>query len=65
MGEAYFALLEDRDWLLLQMQAYAACGDPEVRDVVRGRYAALYELVAELSGAAGPELKDFFATACC
>ena len=61
MGEAYFALLEDRDWLLLQMQGYAACGDPEVRDVVRGRYAALYELVAELSGATGPELMDFFA----
>ena len=61
MGEAYFALLQDRDWLLLQMQGYAACGDPEVRDVVRGRYAAMYELVAELCGGGGPELKDFFA----
>src|SRR3954464_1184837 len=55
MGDAYFALLQDRDWLLLQMQGYAACGDPEVRDVVRGRYAALYELVGELSGASGQE----------
>src|SRR6476469_10588010 len=61
MGEAYFALREDRDWIMLQIQGYAACGDPEVRDVVRGRYAALYELVAELSGATGPELMDFFA----
>ena len=61
MGEAYFALLQDRDWLLLQMQGYAACGDPEVRDVVRGRYAAMYELVAELCGGGGPELMDFFA----
>ena len=43
------------------MQGYAACGDPEVRDVVRGRYAEMYELVAELCGGGGPELKDFFA----
>src|SRR3954454_12659533 len=45
MGEAYMALLEDRDWLLLQLQAYAACSDDDVREVVRRRYAALYGLV--------------------
>ncbi|HSD78471.1 MAG TPA: TetR/AcrR family transcriptional regulator [Solirubrobacteraceae bacterium] len=61
MGDAYHALLEDRDWLLLQLQAYAACGDEEVRAVVRRRFAALYELVGELSGAEDLELRDFFA----
>src|SRR3954464_8831829 len=71
MGDAYFALLQDRDWLLLQMQGYAAGGGPagpagggggpEVRSVVRGRYAALYELVGELCGASRQELADFFA----
>jgi AcrR family transcriptional regulator len=61
MAEAYGALLDDRRWLLVQLQAYAACGDPEVREIVRRRYAELYELVRELSGANVDELRDFFA----
>ena len=35
MAEAYEALLDDRILLLLQMQAYAACEDPEIRDATR------------------------------
>lgn len=61
MGESYSALLQDRDWLLLQQQAYAACGDDEVREVVRRRYARLYELVRERSGADEAALMRFFA----
>src|SRR5215218_2503900 len=34
MGKAYMELLADRQRLLLQMQSYAACDDPDVRDVV-------------------------------
>src|SRR6478735_6653613 len=34
MGMAYCDLLEDRDMLRLQMQAYAACDDPDIRRVV-------------------------------
>jgi AcrR family transcriptional regulator len=61
MGESYSALLADRDWLLLQQQAYAACSDDDVRDVVRRRYARLYELVRDRSGADAPTLTQFFA----
>jgi AcrR family transcriptional regulator len=61
LAEAYGALLDDRRWLLVQLQAYAACGDEEVRDVVRRRYAELYELVRELTGANVDELREFFA----
>src|SRR4051812_11959826 len=61
MGEAYGALLSDRSLLLLQLQGYAACGDDEVRDVVRRRYAELYALARELSGADREELAQFFA----
>jgi AcrR family transcriptional regulator len=61
MGAAYSGLLQDRDWLLLQQQAYAACGDDEVREVVRRRYARLYELVRELSSADQEALTRFFA----
>ena len=61
MGEAYGALLSDRSLLLMQLQGYAACGDDEVRDIVRRRYAELYALVRELSGADREELAQFFA----
>lgn len=62
MGRAYGGLLDDRALLLVQLQAYAASGDDEVREVVRRRFAQLYELVRELSGAAAEELQGFFAT---
>ncbi len=47
--------------LLVQLQAYAACADPDVRDVVREEFAALYRRVRELSGASGQEIHHFFA----
>jgi AcrR family transcriptional regulator len=62
MGQAYVGLLADREWLLCQLQAYAACDDDEVRPVVRRRYVALYRTVAELSGADRERLRDFFKT---
>jgi hypothetical protein len=62
MGRAYGGLLDDRALLLVQLQAYAASGDEAVRDVVRRRFAQLYELVRELSGADAEELQSFFAT---
>src|SRR5262249_20094014 len=62
MGHAYKALLlEDRDYLMLQHQCYAACGDDElVRARVRLRYAELVALARELSGATPERLDDFF-----
>jgi AcrR family transcriptional regulator len=60
MGAAYDDQLVDRDLLLLQLQSYAACGDPEVREVVRSRYRRLYELVRELAGADAEALTGFF-----
>jgi AcrR family transcriptional regulator len=62
MKESYGAVLADRSLLLLQLQAYAASGDDEVRDLVRRRYAQLYELVRDLSGGdTRDELTQFFA----
>jgi hypothetical protein len=62
MGAAYSELMSDRSLLLMQLQGYAACGDDDVREVVRRGYAHLYELVRELSGADPLELQGFFAT---
>ena len=61
MGLGYKELLdEDRDYLMLQHQSYAACDDEIVRARVRHRYAELVELARELSGADSERLDDFF-----
>jgi AcrR family transcriptional regulator len=60
MGTAYVELLaSDRDALMLQHQAYAACEDPIIRDRVRAAYARLVTRVQELSGATQDELDEF------
>ena len=62
MGRAYVGLLADRELLLAQMQTYAACGDEEIRAVVRLRWGELYRAVERLSGAPADEVRAFFAT---
>ena len=37
--------------LLGQMQMYAACSDPEIRDATRAGFAALFRYVEEVTGA--------------
>jgi AcrR family transcriptional regulator len=60
MGRAYIELLgSDRDYLMLQHQAYAACDEPEIRARVRTCYAHLVAHVERLSGA-DPERIDEF-----
>jgi AcrR family transcriptional regulator len=61
MGRAYKQLLlTDRDYLMLQHQAYAACEDEVVRACVRRGYAELVALAQELSGAESERIDDFF-----
>ena len=54
-------VLVDGDLLRLQLQAYAACDDPEIRAVVRREWTELYEAVARRSGADRVELRAWFA----
>lgn len=62
IGEAYGSLLQsDRLYLRAQMQAYAACEDPEIRAVVRDGYGDLVSYVERVSGARPEELASFFA----
>jgi AcrR family transcriptional regulator len=61
MGRAYREMLDDRELLLGQMQLYAACSDPEIRDTAREGFRTLVEVVGELSGASGRDLQEFFA----
>lgn len=50
MGEEYRRLLADRTRLLLQMQAFAACDDPNVRETVQAAFGNLWTTVADISG---------------
>jgi AcrR family transcriptional regulator len=61
MGKAYTEMLEsDSLYLRLQMQGYAACGDRDVRRVVRRGYRQLYELAGMASYRPPSELAAFF-----
>lgn len=62
MGEAYVQLVSNREELLMQMQAYSACGDPDVQAIVRNRFSALLAEVAELTGAGDHAVMSFFRT---
>ena len=60
MGMAYTVLLQHREELLLQLQSYAACGDPEVEEVVRRHFANLYRFVEQIPGVDPEEVPEFF-----
>jgi AcrR family transcriptional regulator len=61
MGDAYVEMLAtDRDNLMLQLQAYAACDDEVVRDRVRALYASLVRHVEAISGADQERIDNFF-----
>ncbi|MBB5852140.1 TetR/AcrR family transcriptional regulator [Amycolatopsis umgeniensis] len=61
MGGQYFDLLADRTSLLLQLQGFAACGDPEVRDVVRSCFARLWGTTEDGTGLEPVTVKTFLA----
>ena len=61
MADEYMELLKDRTLLLMQLQAYAACSDSDVRTVVREEFGRLHRWVEETSGASPEEVHTFFA----
>jgi AcrR family transcriptional regulator len=61
MGNAYVEnLLSDRTRLRAQMQAYAACDDPEICALVRNGYGDLVVYVERVSGLPAEEISRFF-----
>ena len=62
MGKAYVdELLVDRVRLRAQMQAYAACDDPELCAVVRDGFGDLVTYVERVTGLPSEAIADFFA----
>jgi AcrR family transcriptional regulator len=63
IGSAYVErLTADPIRLRAQMQAYAACDDPELREVVRAGFGDLVAYAERVSGADAEVLSGFFAT---
>ena len=61
MGARYYDQLENRTSLLLQLQGFAACGDPEVQTAVRGRLRHMWQVVADTTGLDAVTVKSFLA----
>jgi AcrR family transcriptional regulator len=62
MGQAYLAMVTtDRTRLLAQMEGYAACDDPDVRDAMRAGYGKLHLFVETVSGADEATVARWFA----
>ncbi|MFI5262074.1 MAG: TetR/AcrR family transcriptional regulator [Candidatus Limnocylindrales bacterium] len=61
MGDAYVEMIRDRRKLRMQMQAYAACEDPDVRRTVQDGFARLAAYIQQTTGASPTELAEFLA----
>lgn len=61
MGRRYDTSLADRTLLLLQLQAFAACGDVEVCEAVRESFGRLWRTVSETTGLDAVQVKTFMA----
>jgi hypothetical protein len=48
---SYADVIAQRELLLIQLQAAAACTEPAIREAVRAGYASIVEVLRELSGA--------------
>jgi AcrR family transcriptional regulator len=61
IGMTYPGLIADRYQLLMQLQAYAAAGDPELHGHISSGFRKLADDVARLSGATPRAVAEFFA----
>lgn len=60
IGLSYASYLVNTDLLLLQLHAYAAAGDPEIRAYVADRFSNLTKWISERVGGLSPaELREF------
>jgi AcrR family transcriptional regulator len=63
MGRAYMGFLAAEPLrLMLQMHMYAACAEPEIRDVARHGYGELVRFVEDRTGADPARVSAFFGT---
>jgi len=63
IGEAYVQRVSNPTYLRAQMQAYVACEDPEIREVVRRGFGELVEYVERATGLPPEAVAQAFAHA--
>lgn len=61
MGEVYEVLLHDPTLLLLQLHAYAACSDREIREATRAGFRRVWLLVESITGLPFDRVVEFVA----
>lgn len=61
MTNAYIALVEDRDLIMMQAHAQSASSVPEIRDAVRSGLGEVVRAVERASGAAPADVQRFVA----
>jgi AcrR family transcriptional regulator len=61
MGGAYHVLLGERDLLLVQLHAFAASEDEEIRRAARDGFGHLWSVVSQLTGLPDEDVRAFFA----
>ncbi|HVL31214.1 MAG TPA: helix-turn-helix domain-containing protein [Solirubrobacteraceae bacterium] len=61
IGRSYLGLLADRELLLIQLHAHAACDDDAIREEMRRGFERLVELVERESGGGPEQVRAFFA----
>ncbi len=62
LGAAYQGMIEDGHELAFQFQAYAACGDSDIRKRVERRYTEIFDWVRRATGASVDDTRLFMAT---
>lgn len=62
LGAAYDTLLDHRELLGMMLHGFAASAEPEIGEMVRGRFGRIYNLVRELTGAEPAEVAGFIST---
>lgn len=61
LGEAYDAILAERELITVLLHGFTAGADPVIGPVVRRCFGRLYACVRELTGASAEEAREFFA----
>ncbi|MFF2557017.1 TetR/AcrR family transcriptional regulator [Nocardia sp. NPDC058058] len=62
LGDAYKALLTERDLPRVMLHGFSASNDPAIGPVMRERFGEIYQLVRDLTGASASEAGGFIAT---
>jgi AcrR family transcriptional regulator len=61
IGKSYADVLADRDLLLIQLHAAAACNEPAIRAAVRRGFERMVEFVRRATGIEDAAIQEFFA----